>query len=168
MWYTKKWYDFSRDQIGKPTEPDLNLWPYTSVADSDDVLENIQYIVLLPFPVSTPCSPSSISWQHVLNKALILRNILAQELSLGESKLPYSSTLNFSPSMHLPNFCSDPQNSFQRVVSVWHFQASSIIPDKSAYAWSILSAGLIFSVATSFISWFLSRLIAWRTLAWKD
>lgn len=119
---------------------------------------------LFQLPAVLPVFPGSTSQiKHLYYVTFWLKNC-----PWGESKLRHSSALCFSPSMQLPNVCSDPQNSFQRVVSVWHFQASSIFPDKSAYAWSILSAGLIFSVATSFISWFLSGLIAWRTLAWKD
>ena len=62
MWCTWRWYDFSRDQIDKPQnlDSDLNLWPYTSVADCDKILDDTHCVVFLPFPVSIHYFPTSI------------------------------------------------------------------------------------------------------------
>lgn len=158
IWCTTRLYDFSREQMDKPQSLNLNLWLYNSVADSDNLPGKL-YCSLFP-----SCLKSPLSYQYILAALKFLRP------ASGRVQTKTCIHTVISPFIHLCNFCfGTKENNFQRVISIWHFQDFSSVPKKSEYTWSwlVLSAGLIFSVATSFISWFLLESIAWRTLAWK-
>lgn len=78
IWCTKRWYSFSRDQVDKPQslDSDLNLWPYTSVADCDNILDDTQCVVFLPFLVSIPYFPTSIFQHYIPIKVFTLKLLL--------------------------------------------------------------------------------------------
>ena len=78
MWCTKRRYAFSRDQADKPQSlhSDLNLWPYTSVADCDNILDDTHCVVFLPFPVSIPYFPTSIFQHYIPIKVFTLKLLL--------------------------------------------------------------------------------------------
>ena len=100
---------FSRDQADKPEILDLNLnlWPYTSVAGCDSILDDTHCVVFLPFPVSIPYFPTSIFQYHIPNKVIALKS--CSRSALGGSKLKHSSALFFLLSFHFLNFCSGPK-----------------------------------------------------------
>lgn len=51
-----------------------------------DLLNYSSFTGFLPFPVSLPYFPSNVSWEHLLNKPLMLKSLF-QSLLLGKPKL---------------------------------------------------------------------------------
>lgn len=123
-------------------------WTWTSDPTLQlQIVITSQEYTLPPLPVSVLHSPTSISWQHILkhllylNKALMLK-FFVQDLPLEESKLKHSSALCFL--LLSISFISDPKKNIQGMVSMWHFQDSSSVSEKSAYTFSSLCGVDIF------------------------
>lgn len=142
-------------------------WTWTSDPTLQlQIVITSQEYTLPPLPVSVLHSPTSISWQHILkhllylNKALMLK-FFVQDLPLEESKLKHSSALCFL--LLSISFISDPKKNIQGMVSMWHFQDSSSVSEKSAYTFSSLCGVDIFCGYQVHLMAFI-----WRTWAWKD